>query len=445
MFKRRQFLRYLGATTSGLVLSQWAMADDGNDKPSKPGSSGTTTQPVTIGSTAAKGRVVVIGGGMGGATVAKYLRLWGGSNVQVTLIERETAYQSNILSNLVLNGQTTMRKLTFSYNALKSKYGINVVTGEVVGIDPLSRNVHLLGGTSLPYDRLVLSPGIEFDSVPGLESAAAQLAAPHAWKAGPQTTLLASQIRAMPPGGVFVMTIPKAPYRCPPGPYERACVVADYLKKTNKGAKVIVLDENAEIMAEKATFLLAFNSIHAGVIDYRPGVTVQSVDTGTRTLNTNAGPVYGDVLNVIPNQRAGQIVIDAGVANVGGRWAGVNVLSYESTLATASGIHIIGDSSATTQPKAGHIANAEAKVCADAIFRSLQGFQPDPAPVTNSACYSPITATTASWLTAVFAYDPTSKTMKIVPGASGEATGPSTKNYKEMSKWFGELMLDSFA
>jgi NADPH-dependent 2,4-dienoyl-CoA reductase/sulfur reductase-like enzyme len=391
---------------------------------------------------------------MGGATVAKYLRLWGGSNVQVTLIEREAAYQSNILSNLVLNGQTTMNKLTFSYNKLKTKYGINVVKGEVSHIDKQNRSVELLGGGRLSYDRLVMSPGIEFDLVPGLETAAAQMAVTHAWKAGPQTTVLAEQIRTMRRGGVFVMSIPKAPYRCPPGPYERACVVADYLKKTNPGSKVIVLDENAGIIAEKASFTLAFNTIHAGVIDYRPSTKVTGVDAASRslTLSTETNPgvwvtssLQGDVLNVIPNQRAGQIVQSSGLANVSDRWAGVDVLSYESSVAGASGIHIIGDSSATTQPKAGHIANAEAKVCADAIFRSLQGFNPDPSPVTNSACYSPITATTASWLTAVFAYDPVTKTMKIVPGASGEASGPSTKNYKEMSKWFGELMLDSFA
>ncbi len=459
MFQRRQFLRYLGATTSGLVLSQWAVADDDEHGRNTPGNTRAPTNPVAIGPTGAKGRVVVIGGGMGGATAAKYLRLWGGSNVQVTLIEREASYQSNIFSNLVLNGQTTMQKLTFSYNALKSRYGINVVRGEVGVIDAGNRLVILSnGGGVLPYDRLVMSPGIEFDTIPGLETAVAQLAVPHAWKAGAQTTLLRDQIRAMPPGGVFVMTIPKAPYRCPPGPYERACVVADYLKKTNKGATVVVLDANPKIMAEEKTFRLAFETIHAGVVDYRPNVTVDSVDASARVLSYTTetvpgvkvpGSIQGHVLNVIPSQRAGEIVHKAGLANVGGRWAGVDVLSYESTVALSgggtSGIHIIGDSSATTQPKAGHIANAEAKVCADAIFRGLQGFGPNPAPVTNSACYSPITATTASWLTAVFAYDPATRTMKIVPGASGEAAAPTKGNYREMSKWFGELMLDSFA
>lgn len=454
MFERRKFLRFLGATSSGLLLSQWAVADNERQRP-RPG--GTT--PVVLAPTGAKGRVVVIGGGMGGATAAKYLRLWGGSNVQVTLVEREASYQSNIFSNLVLNGQTTMQKLTYSYGTLKSRYGINVVKGEVEAIDAVNRQVMLAnGGGVLPYDRLVLSPGIEFDTVPGLETAAAQLAAPHAWKAGVQTTLLRDQIRAMPRGGVFVMSIPKAPYRCPPGPYERACVVADYLKRTNPGATVVVLDANPKIMAEEKTFKTAFETLYASVVDYRPNVTVDAVDTSTHSLSFTTetmpgvkvpGSIQAHVLNVIPNQRAGAIVQSAGLANVGGRWAGVDVLSYESTVLLpsggASGIHIIGDSSATTQPKAGHIANAEAKVCADAIFRGLQGFGPNPAPVTNSACYSPITANTASWLTAVFAYDPASKTMKIVPGASGEAEKPSQDNYEEMHKWFGELMLDSFA
>lgn len=457
MLKRRQFLRYLGSTASGLMLSQWAIADDDDDdhhdrkdgsrkndgKESGSSTSNTDSNQVALATTAASGRVVVIGGGMAGATVAKYLRLWGGARVEVTLVEREPRYLSNILSNLVLTGQTTLDKLTFKYDLLRSRYGINVVQGDVVQINPLTRNVTFADGKVLGYDRLVVAPGIDFDTVPGLESEAAQLAVPHAWKAGPQTDVLRDQIRAMNPGGLFVMSIPKAPYRCPPGPYERACVVADYLKRNKPGAKVLVLDENDDIIAEKKSFSYAFNTIHAGVIAYEPAVSIRSVDAASRTAYTNIGAIRGDVLNVIPAQRAGKLVHTAGLANVSGRWAGVDVLSYEST--GAVGIHIIGDAAATTQPKAGHIANQEAKVCADAIVRGLMGQAPDQKPVTNSACYSPITSTTASWLTAVFAYDPLTRTMKVVPGASGEADTASTKNFKQMSKWFGELMLDSFA
>ncbi len=391
--------------------------------------------------TGISGRVVDIGGAMAGATVAKYLRLWGGSNVQVTLVERESAYASNILSNLVLNGQRTMSSLQYGYSTLASRYGIKVVKGNVVGIDAAGHKVALADGSALAYDRLVVAPGIELDVIPGLESATAQAKILHAWKAGTQTTALRNQIVAMPSGGTFIMTIPAKPYRCPPGPYERACVVADWLKRNRPGSKVIVLDANPGITAEPLNFTNAFNVVHKGVIEYRPGVTINSVDASTMILNTSAGLIKGNVINLIPPHKAGTVITDNGLANVGGRWAGVDVLTYQST--AAPGIHVIGDSSATTQPKAGHIANQEAKVCADAIVRALGGRAPDPAPMTNSSCYSPITFETASWLTAVFTYDPLTKTM--VPSATGEAEGINKDNYEEMFKWFRTLMEDSFA
>jgi len=434
---RRKFLGSLGLGALGMLPLSQVLAATNAWIPS-------TTNPATVpGNLGISGRVVVIGGGMAGATVAKYLRIWGGAGLQVTLIERESSYNSNIMSNLVLNGSMTMGSLSFSYDLLRKNYGVNVVTGDVSAIDAVGKKVILKSGSSIAFDRLVVAPGIEFETIAGLETAASQNLAPHAWKAGPQTTLLRNQIKAMRRGGVFLMSIPKAPFRCPPGPYERACLVADWLKKNNPGSKVIVLDENPGIIAEPVNFGKAFTVTHAGVIDYRPGTSILSIDTATKTVNTSAGQIKADVMNPIPAQRAGAIITSSGLANVGGRWAGVDVLSYES--AVAPGIHVIGDSAATTQPKAGHIANQEAKVCADAIIRAFKGLAPDPAPVTNSACYSPITATTASWLTAVFAYDPTTKTMKSVPGAFGEADKPSTKNMDQMKKWFTNLMTDSFA
>lgn len=392
---------------------------------------------------AATGRVVVIGGGMAGATVAKYLRIWGGSKVQVTLVESASSYTSNIMSNLVLTNQLTLSSLDFNWNRLTTNYGVQRVQGTVTGIDPVAKRVTLAGGSTLAYDRLVVAPGIEFDVVPGLETADAQALVPHAWKTGPQTTTLRTQIQAMAAGGVFLMSIPKAPYRCPPGPYERACVVADYLKRNKPGSKVIVLDENAGIIAEAHTFSAAFATLG---VDYRPNTAVTSVDAANRRVQTSAGAtIQANVLNIIPNQRAGAVLANNGLINVNSRWAGVDVLSYASTVAGAGNIHIIGDSAATTQPKAGHIANQEAKVCADAIVRAFLGQSPDPAPVTNSACYSPISSTQASWLTAVYAYDPTSRTMRMVSTTPAEATAPSTKNMGEMRQWFSNLMTDSFA
>jgi sulfide dehydrogenase [flavocytochrome c] flavoprotein subunit len=436
MVKRRDFLKWTGAAGIGLSASAWSLMAAAD-------STRTSFVPIIPTTTGIKGRVVVIGGGMAGATVAKYLRLWGGTGVDVTLIERESSYASNIMSNLVLNGSRSMNSLQYGYGNLTSRYGVKLVKGEVTTIDPVGKAVTLAGGSRIVYDRLVVAPGVDFDVLPGLETAAAQAKAPHAWKAGPQTTALRNMITAMPNGGVFVMSIPAKPYRCPPGPYERACVVADWLKRNRPGSKVIVFDANPGITAEVHSFTDAFDVVHKGVIEYQPGVSISSVDASTMTVNTSIGNIRGNVLNLIPPHRAGKVISANGLADAGGKWTSVDVLSYEAKV--APGIHVIGDASATTQPKAGHIANQEAKVCADAILRLLSGRAPDPAPQTNSACYSPITFDTASWLTATFAYDPVSKTMQPVAASSGEAATRSKDNFEEMQKWFTALMGDSFA
>jgi len=442
MIKRRDFIKWVGTTGIGLAAGGYGMGALADEKKKRTSSTSSTSSASALTNTGISGRVVVIGGGMGGATVAKYLRLWGGIGVSVTLIERDASYTSNIMSNLVLNGSRAVSSLQYGYGNLSSRYGVKVVKGEVSSIDPVGRSVTVLGGVRYPYDRLVIAPGVDFDILPGLETAAAQAKVPHAWKAGPQTTALRNMITAMPTNGsgVFVMSIPAKPYRCPPGPYERACIVADWLNKNRPGSKVIVLDANPGITAEVNAFTAGF-SLHG--IEYRPNTTVLSVDTSTMTLHTNNVDVQGTVLNVIPPHRAGKVLAANGLADAGGRWSSVDVLSYESKV--APGIHIIGDAAATTQPKAGHIANQEAKICADAILRLLSGRAPDPSPHTNSACYSPITATTASWLTANFAYDPVSRSMVPVPASSGEATARSTGNFSEMNKWFTALMGDTFA
>jgi NADPH-dependent 2,4-dienoyl-CoA reductase/sulfur reductase-like enzyme len=361
------------------------------------------------------------------------------------MVERESSYASNIMSNLVLNGSRTVPELTFGYDDLTGNYGVDRMQGVVSSIDPDNRTVQIVDGPIVEYDRLVLAPGIEFDLIPGLDTSDYDSGFPHAWQAGPQTTNLWNQIQAMPDGGVFVMSIPLAPYRCPPGPYERACVVADWLRRNKRGCKVVVLDANQDITAERETFTYAFTVTYADIIEYLPGTLISEIDKSSRLVRTNwSEDIRGDVINPIPSQRAGSILKSNGLINVNDRWAGVNVLSYEST-AVGRGIHIIGDAAGTTQPKAGHIANTEAKVCADAIIRLFNGDQPDPSPVTNSACYSPVTSDTASWLTAVFGYDPVSETMKVVPGSSGEARSPTRENFQEMQKWFQQLMADSFA
>lgn len=385
-------------------------------------------------------RVLVIGGGFAGATAAKYLRLWSNNMVDVSLIEPNAIYYSPILSNLVLNGQRQIAQLGFKYDTLAQKYGIQILRSTAIALNSASRTVKLANGQTLGYERLILAPGVQFKAITGLNSNKVL----HAWKSGNQVQQLRQQLQAMPAGGSFVMSIPKAPYRCPPGPYERACVVADYLKRNKPGSKVIVLDSNPDITVERDTFNHAFTQTYAGIVQYVPNTLLQAVDSIKKVAITSFGDYRADVLNVIPPHQAGSIVKNHGLANSSsGDWANVNPLSYEST--AVQGIHIIGDSQGTGQPKAGHIANAEAKICADAVLRLLSGAQPFQAPITNSACYSPISANTASWLTAAFAYDPASQSMQLIPASFGASSGASTSNYRKMFDWANSLFGDTFA
>lgn len=440
---------FIGSATAGLLGGTLSACGGGEDAAISAGdapaakslSSVSRLNELAPGS-AGKSRVIVIGGGMGGATAAKYLRLWG-DDIDVTLIERLPTYTSSIMSSLVLSGQRSLQSLHFNYDKLRSLYGITTVFGNVVSIDPVSVRVTLADGSSYSADRIVMAPGIAFDTIPGLGTSTAM---PHAWIAGPQTALLAKQLSAMPRGGVVLLTIPKMPYRCPPGPYERACLLADWLKQRKPGSKLIVLDANLDIVTEKDNFTSAFLGLHGDVIEYRNNAEITSVDPGTMTLFTTAGTIRGDVINLIPRQSAAALITESGLNNATEkRFAGVDALSYASTVAGAEKVHIIGDASATTQPKAGHIANQEAKVCADAICRLLAGGTPDPAPVTHSACYSTITMKKASWLTAGYQYDIGSASMRAVAASSGASNGWSGDNFDEMGEWFQTLMADTFA
>jgi NADPH-dependent 2,4-dienoyl-CoA reductase/sulfur reductase-like enzyme len=450
-----------GMAAGWLPLGAWA-DDDGSTS-----TRGTST--IALANTGLSGKqVVVVGGGMAGMTAAKYLRLWGGSGVQVTLVEPDVQYTSSIMSNLVLNGSRTIASLQFKRDALSTKYGVIRKAGSVVAIDAGARTVALSDNTLLSYDRLVLAPGVSFDDAYGLTQVDYDTRTPHAWRAGAQTTLLRNQIAAMSNGGTFVMTIPKAPYRCPPGPYERACVVADYLKRSKgPNCKVLVLDENPGIQAERHTFETAFTQIHAGVIQYVPGVSQITMQPGTKVVSYadqlgDTQTVQAQVLNpIVPHRASGSApggwLAQAGLNNsADGRWAVVDVLSYESTALPGHGIHVIGDASNCGLPKAGHVANQEAKICADAIVRLLSNGQPDPQPVANSACFSPITASTASWLTAVYQYDAAERKMKVaasggrtlingVPAAATEAASINGDNFEDMGTWFRTLMSDTTA
>lgn len=393
-------------------------------------------------SAATVSEIIVVGGGFAGATCAKYLKLWGGTSINVTIIEPNENYVSPILSNLVINGQKNLTDITFNYLSHASNYKINMVHKSVASIDKVNKTIVLDDGSRFSYDYLVLAPGIDFIFPSGQDISKI----PHGWVAGEQTALLKTQIDTMVDGDEFVMSIPASPYRCPPGPYERACVVADYLKnaKGYSNCKITVLDANSDIIVEKDTFQEAFISYG---VTYIPNANIVSVDSDAKSViyNTGADNVTKNatVLNIIPNQKAPQIIFDTGLNNSGETWASVDAISYESTI--ANDIFIIGDAQNTVQPKAGHIANSEAKICADAILRKIDGLSPYPTPKTNSACYSPISRTQASWLTAVYEYDSGTKNMKLVAAGNYPTSGaPSTKNYSDMFGWSTNLFRDTF-
>ena len=398
--------------------------------------------------------VVVVGGGFAGSTVAKYLRMWSNGGIAVTLVEPNSAHISCIMSNLVLNGQLKLTDLAFDYAALKSKYGVNVVQDRAKSIDGENQMLFLENSPKISYDSLVVATGIKFDPIPGLDSTLT----PHAWIAGKQTNLLRDQIRDMPDNGTFVMTIPEKPYRCPPGPYERACLVADILGRRSGALKrtaspgdiprVVVLDANDGIQAEKHTFERAFNDLYGDIVEYVPNAHVHSVDSENRTVNTDAGTWSGDVLNVIPRHSAPPLLVDSGITGES-RWAAVNPVSYAVAAAGFPGVYVIGDSQGTGQPKSGHMANAQAKVCADAIVRIAAGLSAETEErlnniTTNSACFSPITSVEASWLTAVFKYNRGTRKMGLVPGSLGESDNWNSENYKDMFAWSENLFADTF-
>jgi sulfide dehydrogenase [flavocytochrome c] flavoprotein subunit len=327
-------------------------------------------------------RVVVIGGGFGGATAAKYVRL-ADPSIEVVLLEPNQKFVSCPFSNLVLSGVRAIGSLTFGYGGLRD-YGVKVRHEAATAVEPDARRVRIGDGV-LTYDRLIVSPGVDFqlEQVEGLAAAGDKVL--HAWKAGPQTVELARRLRAMPDSGVFVLTVPPVAYRCPPGPYERICQVAWYLKNNKPKAKLIVLDANQNIVSKTALFRAAWQAYPN--IEYRASNKVVKVDPGTREVTTDFGDkVRYDVVNLIPPQRAGAIAVQADLVGADKRWCEVDHVTYES--AKHRNAHVVGD--ATTGlpvPKSGTIANAMGKICANAVVRLMNGRPAAAVPPLNT-CYS---------------------------------------------------------
>jgi sulfide dehydrogenase [flavocytochrome c] flavoprotein chain len=417
---RREFLKTSGAAAAAALLS------------------GCASAPVN----ASRGRVVVVGGGYGGATAAKYLRMWSGGAIDVVLVEREAEFVSCPSSNLVIGGTRTLADITRSYARL-GDYGVRVIQDEATRIDVQGKKVSLQRGADLPYDRLVLSPAVDlmFGQIEGYDEDARKTVLT-AWKAGPETLALRRQLESMRNGGVFVITVPLAPFRCPPGPYERACQAAFYFKQAKPRSKVLVLDANEDLVSKPALFRAAWNDLYKSFIEYSNNTEVKKLDARAMAVKTDFDTIRGDVLNVLPPMRAADIARNAGLTTGGTRWCGVDWLSMESL--AHRNIHVLGDAtlSAPAMPKSGHMANNHAKLAAAAIIELMNGREPDPQPVIANTCYSFVSDKEAIRVTSVHRYDPAHKTMLAVPGTAGVSPARSELEGAYAQAWARNIWAD---
>ncbi|PKO46130.1 MAG: flavocytochrome C [Betaproteobacteria bacterium HGW-Betaproteobacteria-22] len=399
-----------------------------------------TVKSYAMGKTPPKGRVVVVGGGYAGTTAAKYIRMWSMGGIEVVVVEPSSQFVSCPMSNLVLGGSKSIHDLTFGYDLVKKNHGLTWVQDGVVAVNTHDKKVIMQRG-ELSYDRLIIASGIDFiyDDLPMLAGADAQQKVPHAWKAGWQTVNLRQQLEAMADGGVFVMHIPKLPYRCPPGPYERVCQVASYFKVYKPKSKIIVLDANAEIVSKKGLFAKAWSTQYAGMIDYRPNSAIEKLDLASKTIHTEFEQVTADVLNVIPPQRAGKPAQIADLLEEDYPWCEVDFLTYESK--RARDVHVIGDSVASGLPKSAHMATSQARVCASAIVELMQGRLPDPAPVFANTCYSFVNDKEAMHVANVYRYDAAKKIMVSADGG-GVSLAPSEKEGSYAAAWANNIWSD---
>ncbi len=405
------------------------------------GACATTEAPVA---SKKLGRVLVVGAGYGGATAAKHLKYWGGDGIEVVLIDRSPQFISCPLSNLVLGGSRKIEDLSVGYQGLRDR-GILVLNDEVTAIDTTRRRVALRKIADQSYDRIVVSPGVDFNfgAVRGLD-AEAQKTILHAWKAGEQTVALRRQLEAMPDGGVYVLTVPLAPYRCPPGPYERVCQVAHYFKTRKPRAKIVVLDANPDVTSKGPLFKRVWNEQYKGMIDYRPNSNVTEIDARGRTAITELGErTRADVLNVVPPQTAGELAHKTGLVNANNRWCTVDWMTLEST--AAPNVHVLGDAtlSAPLMPKSGHMANQHGKAVAAAIVEIMNGRAPQPPMMTNT-CYSFVDDSQVIHVASVHRYGAEKKTMETVPGSGGVSTGPNALEGVYANAWAQNIWKDMF-
>ncbi len=411
---RRDFLK-LGGASLALALSGLSSAAPAKGKP----------------------RVVIVGAGFGGAACAKYLRMWD-PNIQVTLIEPNTKFISCPMSNWVLGGLRSMDDLVKSYDNLP-KYGIRMVQDVVMGVDTDKRVVTTLNKDRIPYDRLILAPGVEFMThlIEGYDAGEAAGKVLHAWKAGGQTLALRKQLEAMPNGGVFVIASPPPPGRCVSGPYERASLVAHYFKQHKPKSKIIMLDGHFDVVSKGPMFKAAWKRFYPGMIEHRPYNLVTKVDHKSMVVTSEFEDVKADVINIVPKQRAASICEKAGVrADSAGVWCPVDGVTYESP--KAPNVHVLGDSVASNMPKSAHVSNNQAKICAAALVEIFNGRQPDPYPSIGSTSYSATSDHTSGPIAVVMRYDPEKRAYIRQPGG-GASPDSDALNFQYNLAWFEHI------
>ena len=388
-------------------------------------------------------RVVVVGGGYGGATAAKYLKLFDPS-LDVTLVEKGKVHLSCPGSNDVLAGWRDMDSLRRPLEALQARHGVKLIQAKAVEIDPQKRIVELKDGTEIPYDRLVLSPGVDmrYDAIEGYDLKASK-SVPHAWRAGKQTRLLLNQLRAMPDGGVVLITAPASPYRCPPGPYERASLIAHYLRQQKPKSKIIILDAKTQF-SKQALFLKGWQDLYPGMVEWVSAEKegqIDHVDAKKRIVATEFNKHRADVLNIIPPQKAGWLARKAELADRSG-WCPVEPHSFESTL--VPNIHIIGDSCvASPMPKSAFSANSQAKICAAAIVDLLNGRQPGPPSLINH-CYSFLAPDYAISVNGVYEYSSAERQLVATGGGDSPMDADRAREAEFAKSWRDNITADAF-
>lgn len=440
---RRNFVKTTAVSAASLSILGLAGCKKSTTENNAAQPAAQNTQSAAAAAPKKAGKTVVIaGGGYGGSTAAKYLKLLDPS-VNVILIDRNADHVSCAMSNEVIFGLRDIKEITMPLNRLAEKYGIEFKQAEVTGLDGEKKILKTSAG-DFAYDVLIVSPGISMDYDPALNfTAERQKEMPHAWIAGPQTMQLKDMVSKIKAGDTVIFRTPVALYRCPPGPYERACLYGNEALK--KGAKVVVLDPNPQIMSKKPLFEAAFKDLYKDVLTYHSGVVVTGIDYDKKIVKTNKGDFQGTLINYVPDQKAGELVFTLGLVEPGKKWASVNPKSFESTL--IKDVYVIGDAidsgPVTEMPKSGTIANATAKVVVENLVRIFNGKEPK-VPILGNTCYSLVSENEGIWIATLYEYDAAKNKIVTRNGANGIPKAASVENRLNGHSWGNNILSDTF-